>query len=80
MSTDSTDAPTIPTETEEEVEAEYTLERPVRCPTCGERIGSVKAVRLLRSHVNFTSTLPRRGRLIVCPHCIAVIPGELTNF
>jgi len=61
-------------------EAEYTLECPVRCPACGERITTVKAVRLIRAQVNFTSTLPRRGRVIACPHCLAVIPAELTNF
>jgi CheY-like chemotaxis protein/DNA-directed RNA polymerase subunit RPC12/RpoP len=61
-------------------EAEYTLESPVKCPACGERIKSVNAVRLLRAQVNFTSTLPRRGRVIACPHCLAVIPAELTNF
>jgi CheY-like chemotaxis protein len=61
-------------------EAEYTLESPVRCSACGERISTLKAVRLIRAQVNFTSTLPRRGRVIVCPHCLAVIPAELTNF
>jgi len=70
----------IPKEPEGKAEAEYTLECPVKCSACGERITSVKAVRLLRSHVNFTSTLPRRGRLVVCPHCLAAIPAELTNF
>jgi CheY-like chemotaxis protein len=62
------------------IEAEYSLECPVRCPTCSEILTTVKAVRLLRARVNFTSTLPRRGRLIVCPHCLAVIPAELSNF
>lgn len=62
------------------IDAEYTLECPVRCPTCGETVTTVRAVRLLRTHVNFTSTLPRRGRLIACPHCLAVMPAELTNF
>jgi CheY-like chemotaxis protein len=62
------------------IEAEYTLECPVRCPTCGETITTVKAIRLLRARVNFTSTLPRRGRLVACPHCLAVIPAELSNF
>ena len=61
-------------------EVEYTLEWPVKCSACGERITKVKAVRLLRSHVHFTSTLPRRGRIVVCPHCLAAIPAELTNF
>jgi hypothetical protein len=41
---------------------------------------SVKAVRLVRAQVNFTSALPRRGRVIVCPHCLAVISAELSNF
>jgi YesN/AraC family two-component response regulator len=62
------------------IDAEYTLESPVKCPACGERITTLKAVRLIRAQVNFTSTLPRRGRVIVCPHCLAVIPAELTNF
>jgi CheY-like chemotaxis protein len=62
------------------IEAEYTLECPVRCPSCGETVTTVKAIRLLRGHVNFTSTLPRRGRLVACPHCLAVIPAELSNF
>ena len=62
------------------IDAEYTLECPVRCPSCGERISNVKAVRLVRTQVNFTSTLPRRGRVIACPLCHAAIPGELSNF
>ena len=62
------------------IEAEYTLECPVRCPSCGETLTAVKAIRLLRARVNFTSTLPRRGRLVACPHCSAVIPAELSNF
>src|SRR5436305_2113668 len=65
---------------EKRFEAEYALESPVRCPACGERITTVRAVRLLRAKVNFTSTLPRRGRVITCPQCLAIVPGELTNF
>jgi len=65
---------------ETKIDAEYVLEAPVRCPACGERITNLKAVRLVRSQVNFTSTLPRRGRVLACPHCLAVIPAELTNF
>jgi CheY-like chemotaxis protein len=62
------------------MEALYTLESPVRCSACGEVMTSVNAVRLIRSQVAFTSLLPRRGRVVVCPHCLAVIPAELTNF
>jgi CheY-like chemotaxis protein/DNA-directed RNA polymerase subunit RPC12/RpoP len=65
---------------ESKIEAEYTLEMPVRCPACGERVAALKAVRLVRAQVNFTSTLPRRGRVIACPHCLAIVPAELTNF
>jgi DNA-binding NtrC family response regulator len=64
----------------EKTEAEYTLETPVRCPACGERIDTLKAVRLIRSRVNFMSTLPRRGRVVACPCCLAIVPAELTNF
>ena len=62
------------------IEAEYALETPVRCPSCAERINVLKAIRLIRGPVNFTSTLPRRGRVLACPHCLAIVPGELTNF
>jgi hypothetical protein len=62
------------------IEAEYSLECPVKCPTCREILTTVKAVRILRARVNFTSTMPRRGRLVACPHCLAVLPAELSNF
>ena len=65
---------------DQNIEAEYTLETPLRCPGCGERIATLKAVRLIRAQVNFTSTLPRRGRVVACPHCLSVLPAELTNF
>ena len=80
MSEDPAAPPELPPSRESNAEAEYTLESPVKCPACGERMTTVKAVRLVRAQVNFTSTLPRRGRVIVCPHCLAVIPAELTNF
>lgn len=62
------------------IEAEYALEHPVRCSACREMIKSLKAVRVMRSKVNFTSTLPRRGRILVCPRCSAIMPAELGNF
>lgn len=61
-------------------DAEYRLESAVKCPRCGEAISTLRAVRLLRTHVNFTSTLPRRGRVITCPSCFTIVPAELTNF
>ena len=60
-------------------EATYRLETPVKCPHCGEIVSTLKAVRLLRDTVNFTSTLPRRGRIVTCPNCQAILPAELTN-
>lgn len=61
-------------------DAEYRLESAVKCPQCGEAISTLRAVRLLRTHVNFTSTLPRRGRVLTCPSCFTIVPAELTNF
>jgi predicted nucleic acid-binding Zn-ribbon protein len=63
----------------EKFDAVYRLETPVKCPHCGEIVSTLKAVRLLRDTVNFTSTLPRRGRVVACPNCAAILPAELTN-
>jgi hypothetical protein len=60
-------------------DATYRLETPVKCPYCQETLTTLKAVRLLRDQVNFTSTLPRRGRVLACPNCRAILPAELTN-
>jgi len=76
---DDTISSAIQEEPEQMTDAEYTLECPIRCPSCGRKITSVRAVRLLRSQVNFTSTLPRRGRIVVCPQCTSALPAELTN-
>ncbi len=61
-------------------DAIYRLETAVRCPQCGESIYTLQAVRLLRTQVNFTSTLPRRGRVLICPSCTAIVSAELTTF
>jgi hypothetical protein len=63
----------------ERFDAVYRLETPVICPRCGESISTLQAVRLLRDQVNFTSTLPRRGRVLACPQCRTIVPAELTN-
>lgn len=63
-----------------EAEAEYTLEYPVKCPWCQADLEVLRVVRLLRTRVNFTSTLPRRGRVIACPECQKVISAELAGF
>ena len=61
-------------------DAIYRLESPARCPQCGEGLSELRAVRLLRVEVNFTSMLPRRGRIVICPYCRTIVPAELTNF
>jgi hypothetical protein len=59
--------------------AVYTLEFPTRCPQCCSEIGVVRVSRLLRSHVSFTSTLPRKGYIIVCPECDGILSAELSG-
>lgn len=58
-------------------EAEYMLESPASCPSCKAEFDTVKVVRLLRTRTNFTSTLPRRGYLFVCPACHGVMSAGL---
>ena len=72
-------APTASLHTEQDpsAEAEYQLETPVTCPACSESVSSLHVIRMLRTRVNFTSTLPRRGRAIVCPSCSTLISAEL---
>ncbi|HEV8375206.1 MAG TPA: hypothetical protein VGR38_03100 [Candidatus Polarisedimenticolia bacterium] len=65
--------PTAP----ESYEAEYALESPLTCPKCDKVVSSLLVLRLLRSKVNFTSTLPRRGHVIVCPECRGILSAEL---
>lgn len=62
---------------EAQAEAVYQLETPVLCPSCHKSVQSLRVVRMLRTRVNFTSTLPRRGRAIVCPACSVVVSAEL---
>lgn len=64
-------------ETELEIEAEYMLESPVRCSDCKDDFDTVHVVRLLRTKTNFTSTLPRRGYMVVCPNCRSVLSAGL---
>lgn len=64
---------------ESRLEAVYQLEAWVRCPACRESIEAVGIVRLLRTKVNFISTLPRKGYLAVCPQCRTVLPAEVSG-
>jgi len=58
-------------------EAEYMLETPLKCGCCQQLISSVLIVRLLRVRVNFVSSLPRRGHVMVCPLCQGILSAEL---
>jgi len=55
----------------------YGLEHPVTCPGCASEIDRLFVVRLFRARVNFMSSLPRSGRVLVCPSCRAIVPGSL---
>lgn len=59
-------------------EAEYALEYGAVCPSCQGVLKTVKVIRLLRTRVNFTSTLPRHGRVVICPDCRAILSADLT--
>lgn len=59
-------------------EAEYALEYGAVCPSCDEVLKTIKVVRLLRTRVNFTSTLPRHGRIVICPNCRTILSAALT--
>lgn len=55
----------------------YALEMPVVCSACRQEIHQLYVVRLYRAKVNFVSSLPRSGRVLVCPRCRTLVPGEL---
>lgn len=59
------------------VEAEFMLESSAVCPHCLEDIDRVHIVRMLRTKVNFVSSLPRRGQLLICPKCRIALAGAL---
>ncbi|HKY33994.1 MAG TPA: hypothetical protein VJV23_15795 [Candidatus Polarisedimenticolia bacterium] len=58
-------------------EAEYSLEMSLSCQHCRQEIQTVQVVRLLRHRVNFTSTLPRKGHIIICPSCRGILSANL---
>ena len=59
--------------------AVYTLEYSTCCPQCRGEINTVRVSRLLRTQVSFTSTLPRKGYIIVCPDCDGILSAELSG-
>ena len=67
----------LATEGEAEFEAVYALERAVKCPSCTATLRKLNVVRTLRSKVNFTSNLPRRGYVMTCPDCEVVLSANI---
>jgi RNase P subunit RPR2 len=59
-------------------EAEYAVEYAAVCPACEHDLTSVTVIRLLRTRVNFTSTLPRHGRALICPNCRTILSAGLS--
>jgi hypothetical protein len=59
--------------------AVYTLETPAVCPECDKEIGSIQVLRVLRTQVSFTSTLPRKAYVIACPECRRLLSAGVSG-
>lgn len=59
--------------------AVYTLESPAICPECDKEIGTIQVLRVLRTQVSFTSTLPRKAYVIACPECRRLLSAGLSG-
>ena len=59
--------------------AVYTLESPAQCPECNTEITTIHVIRVLRTHVSFTSTLPRKAYVITCPACRKLLSAGLSG-
>jgi hypothetical protein len=57
----------------------YTLEAAARCPECHNEIRTLRVLRVLRTQVSFTSTLPRKGYVVVCPQCERMLSAALSG-
>lgn len=57
----------------------YTLESPVHCPQCDNEIRTFRVLRVIRTQASFTSTLPRKGYVVVCPECDRMLSAELSG-
>jgi hypothetical protein len=72
------EAADIPTEWRSNA-ATYELEQPARCPYCREVLRTLRVLRMTRTQVSFTSTLPRGGRAVVCPQCDRILSAEISG-
>ena len=57
----------------------YTLEAPVHCPQCDNEVRTLRVLRVIRTQASFTSTLPRKGYVVVCPECDRMLSAELSG-
>ena len=57
----------------------YTFDDSARCPYCRKAIHTIHVLRLTRTQVAFTSTLPRSGRALTCPNCAHILSVELAG-
>ena len=57
----------------------YTLESPAQCPECDTEITTIHVIRVLRTQVSFTSTLPRKAYVIACPACRKLLSAGLSG-
>jgi hypothetical protein len=59
--------------------AVYTLESPALCPECDTEITTIHVIRVMRTQVSFTSTLPRKAYVISCPACRKLLSAGLSG-
>ena len=59
--------------------AVYTLESPAQCPECNTEINTIHVIRVMRTQVSFTSTLPRKAYVIACPACKRLLSAGLSG-
>jgi hypothetical protein len=59
--------------------AVYTLESPAQCPECDAEITTIHVIRVMRTHVSFTSTLPRKAYVVACPACRKLLSAGLSG-
>jgi hypothetical protein len=57
----------------------YAVESPLRCPQCQMAIRTFRALRVVRTHVPFMSTLPRKGYVLICPECAGLLSADLSG-
>lgn len=59
--------------------AVYTLESPAQCPECDTEITTIHVIRVMRTQVSFTSTLPRKAYVMTCPSCRKLLSAGLSG-